>query len=202
MVTNSSAGTSATLLGRLRRDPADQAAWAQFVKRYSPQIYGWCRRWNLQPADAEEVTQNVLVKLVEKLAGFRYDPSRSFRGWLKTLTHHAWVDYLESLKTRGRGGDDSQVMALLRSIEARDDLVRRLESEFDHELLEEAMARVRKRVEPQTWEAFRLTSVEGLSGGEAAARIPMKEAMIYVARGRVLKLLRQEIQALEGQEDG
>jgi RNA polymerase sigma-70 factor (ECF subfamily) len=200
MATNSSAGTSATLLGRLRRDPADQVAWCQFVKRYSPQIYGWCRRWNLQLADAEEVTQNVLVKLVEKLAGFHYDPSRSFRAWLKTLTHHAWVDYLEGLKTRGRGGDDSQVMTLLRSIEARDDLVRRLESEFDHELLEEAMARVRKRVEPQTWEAFRLTSGEGLSGGAAAARIPMKEAMVYVARGRVLKLLRQEIQTLEGQE--
>jgi RNA polymerase sigma-70 factor (ECF subfamily) len=199
MAPHSGSRTSPTLLGRLRQDPSDQAAWGQFVTRYTPHIYGWCRRWNLQPADAEEVTQNVLLKLVEKLGGFSYDPSRSFRAWLKTLTHHAWIDYVEGLKARARGGDDSQVIAVLEQIEARDDLVRRLEAEFDQELLEAAMARVRGRVEPQTWEAFRLTSIEGLSGGEAARRIPMKEPMVYVARGRVLKLLRQEVKKLDGE---
>jgi RNA polymerase sigma-70 factor (ECF subfamily) len=75
--------------------------------------------------------------------------------------------------------------------------VQRLQTEFDQELLEEAMTRVRQRVEPQTWEAFRLMSMEGLSGAEAARRIPMKEPMVFVARGRVLKLLRQEVQKLE-----
>jgi RNA polymerase sigma-70 factor (ECF subfamily) len=192
------ARTNPTLLDRLRRDPANQAAWGEFVERYTPRIYSWCRRWDLQSADAEEVTQNVLLKLVGKMATFSYDPSRSFRGWLKTLTHHAWIDYLESVKSRGSGGDGSRVMAVLESARARDDLVKRLEEEFDHELLEEAMARVQGRVEPQTWEAFRLTSVEGLSGAEAAARIPMKEAMVFIARGRVLKLLRQEIRDLGG----
>jgi RNA polymerase sigma-70 factor (ECF subfamily) len=195
------ARTNPTLLDRLRRDPANQAAWSEFLQRYAPRIYAWCRRWDLQPADAEEVTQNVLLKLVGKLATFSYDPSRSFRGWLKTLTHHAWVDYLDSVKGRAAGGNGSQAMAVLQSIEARDDLVKRLEEEFDHELLAEAMARVRERVEPQTWEAFRLTSLEGLSGAEAAARIPMKEAMVFIARGRVLKMLRQEIRALEGSQE-
>jgi RNA polymerase sigma factor (sigma-70 family) len=194
--------TSPTLLGRLRLGPQNHAAWDEFVKRYTPKIYGWCRRWNLQPADAEEVTQNVLLKLVDRLARFDYDPSRSFRGWLKTLTRHAWSDYVESVKARGVGGDDSGAMLLLESVEARDDLVQRLEEEFDHELLDEAMARVRERVELKTWEAFRLTSIEGLSGSEAAARIPaMSVAMVFVARGRVLKLLRQEVQKLEGQPD-
>ncbi len=191
-------GTSPTLLGRLRQDPANHAAWAEFLKRYVPRIYAWCRHWNLQPADAEEVTQNVLMKLVTKLATFAYDPSRSFRAWLKTLTRHAWVDYLESLKAQGVGGDGSELLQRLESIAARDDLVKRLEEEFDHEILEEAMARVRQRVEPQTWEAFRLMSLEGLSGSEAAARIPMKESMVFVARGRVLKLLREEVEKLSG----
>jgi RNA polymerase sigma factor (sigma-70 family) len=198
MPSDSSSGTSATLLGRLRLDPGDQVAWGQFVKRYAPLIHGWCCRWNLQPADAEEVTQNVLLKLLGKMGGFEYDPSRSFRAWLKTLTHNAWVDYLDSIKARCRGGDDSQVLGLLENLHARDDLVQRLQEEFDHELLEEAMTRVRQRVEPQTWEAFRLMSIEGLSGAEAAARIPMKEAMVYVARGRVLRLLRDEVRALGG----
>jgi len=182
--------TRATLLGRLfRSGSADEDAWREFVNHYGRQIYKWCRHWRLQDADAEEVTQNVLLKLVTRLATFAYDPSRSFRAWLKTLTHNAWVDYLESLKTQGAGGDGSVVMHQLQSVEARDDLVQRLQEEFDHEIMEEAMARVRERVEPQTWEAFRLLSVEGLSGSEAAARIPMKEAMVFIARGRVLKLL-------------
>jgi RNA polymerase sigma-70 factor (ECF subfamily) len=200
MESSSSGGTSPTLLGQLRLNPSDQAAWGRFVRRYAPLIQGWCRRWNLQAADAEEVTQNVLVKLVEKLGSFHYDPSRSFRAWLKTLTHNAWVDYLEGVKSRARGGDDSQIVGLLENLKARDDLVARLQAEFDHELLEEAMTRVRGRVEPQTWEAFRLMSVEGLSAAEAAGRIPMKEAMVYVARGRVLRLLREEVRALGGED--
>ena len=52
-------------------------------------------------------------------------------------------------------------------IEARDDLVRRLDGEFDMELLEEAGRRVRAAVAPRTWEAYRLTAVEGLSGAGA-----------------------------------
>jgi RNA polymerase sigma-70 factor (ECF subfamily) len=191
--------TSPTLLDCLRRDPTNQAAWEEFLKRYGPRIYAWCRRWNLQPADAEEVTQNVLLKLVAKMGSFTYDPSRSFRSWLKTLAHNAWVDYLQSVKNRGVGGNDSQAIQRLESIAARDDLVQRLEAEFDQELLDEAMTRVRGRVEPQTWEAFRLTSMEGLSGAQAAERIPMKEAMVFIARGRVLKLLREEVQKLEQQ---
>jgi RNA polymerase sigma-70 factor (ECF subfamily) len=194
-------GTSPTLLGQLRQDPGNQTAWSELVKRYTPRIHAWCRHWGLQLADAEEVTQNVLVKLVTKLVTFAYDPSRSFRAWLKTLTRHAWVDYLESLKAQGVGGDSSAVLQRLESIAARDDLVKRLEEEFDHEVLEEAMARVRQRVEPQTWEAFRLMSLEGLSGNEAATRIPMKESMVFVARGRVLKLLREEVQKLSGSAD-
>ena len=136
MEPTSFSGTSPTLLGQLRQDPSNHAAWAEFLKRYSPRIYAWCRHWNLQPADAEEVTQNVLLKLVTKLATFAYDPSRSFRAWLKTLTRHAWVDYLDSLKAQGVGGDGSEILQRLESIAARDDLVKRLEEEFDHEILE------------------------------------------------------------------
>ena len=44
-------------------------------------------------------------------------------------------------------------------------------------------------------------SLEGLSGSEAAARIPMKESMVFVARGRVLKLLREEVEKLSGSAD-
>jgi hypothetical protein len=77
--------TSVTLLGRLRRDPKDQAAWNDFVARYGPRILQWCRGWNLQESDSQDVAQEVLLKLNGLMARFVYDPSGSFRGWLKTL---------------------------------------------------------------------------------------------------------------------
>jgi RNA polymerase sigma-70 factor (ECF subfamily) len=187
-----------SLLGRLRRDPTNQACWDAFVEHYGAKIYDWCRRWNLQEADAQDVTQNVLLKLAEKMHDFEYDPSRSFRAWLKTLTHHAWVDYQEARRRGGLGSGDSQVGLMLDSVEAREDLLQRLGEEFDRELLDEAMARVKLRVAPQTWQAFQLTAIDGLSGAEAAERIPMAVAQVFVAKRRVQKGIQVELARLEG----
>jgi RNA polymerase sigma-70 factor (ECF subfamily) len=80
MVDASLPTTSVSLLCQLRLDPSNQAGWDQFVVRYGRHIYRWCRQWNLQDADAEDMTQDILVKLMQKLQAFAYDPSRSFRG--------------------------------------------------------------------------------------------------------------------------
>jgi RNA polymerase sigma-70 factor (ECF subfamily) len=194
----SPSGTSPTLLGRLQSDPTDQAAWSTFVDRYGPQIYGWCRQRQLQESDARDVTQNVLLRLAEKLRAFRYDPARSFRAWLKTLTYHAWSDFLASRRRPGAGSGDSAVWEVLHSVEARDDLCARLEEEFDRELLDEAMARVRLRLAPAKWEVFRLMAIEGLSGAEAAAKVGMKVSTAFVVRSKVQKLLQAQVRELEG----
>src|SRR5262245_49459029 len=130
--------TSISLLARLRTAPTDQGAWRDFVHRYAGQIYGWCRHWNLQEADAEDVTQAVLLKLADKMQTFSYDSTRSFRGWLRTLAHHAWRDFVDGRPRGGVGSGDSNVLGLLNTVEARDELVKQLETEFDRELLEEA----------------------------------------------------------------
>jgi RNA polymerase sigma-70 factor (ECF subfamily) len=187
--------TSAILLARLRQVPVDQAAWLQFTERYGRKIYAWCRRWNLPAADAEDVTQNVLLKLTEKMQTFEYDPARSFRAWLKTVTRNAWSDYWAGRKAVAAGG--SQVLEMLQTVEAREDLVQRLEDEFDRELLEEAKARVRVRVTPRTWDAFERTALQGQSGAEAAQALGMKVATVFVARSKVQKMLQEELQKLE-----
>jgi RNA polymerase sigma factor (sigma-70 family) len=198
MGSTADSGTRITLLGRLRRDPTNQAAWNEFVDQYGPKILGWCQKWNLQEADAQDVTQNVLLKLAERLREFRYDPSKSFRAWLKTVTHHACSDFMQARQKPGLGSGDSAVGRLLLSAEAREDLVQYLEKEFDREILEEAMLHVRLRVAPQTWQAFCLTALDGLSGVEAAARIPMQVAQVYVAKRRVQRMLQEEVAKLEG----
>src|SRR5436305_6706393 len=89
------AETRLSLLVRLTRaGPADERAWREFVDYYAPVIYRWCTRRGLQETDAQDVTQQVLVKLAAKLPAFTYDPDRSFRGWLRTLTQHALADFL------------------------------------------------------------------------------------------------------------
>jgi len=60
------------------------------------------------------------------------------------------------------------------------------------------MTQVRLRVAPQTWQAFWLTAWEGLSGAEAAQRIPMQVAQVYVAKRRVQRMLQEEVARLEG----
>jgi RNA polymerase sigma factor (sigma-70 family) len=189
--------TPPTLLGRMRQTPVDQAAWGEFVERYGRKIFGWCRHWKLQESDAQDVTQAVLLRLAEKMRTFAYDPGRSFRGWLRTLTHHACSDFLEARRRPGQGSGDSKVLEQLQSVEAREDLVKQLEGEWDRELLEEAMARVRLRVETRTWEAFRLLALEGCTGADAAAKLGMKVATVFVARSKVHKMIQKEIRKLD-----
>jgi RNA polymerase sigma-70 factor (ECF subfamily) len=189
--------TRPTLLTLLRQDPSDQAAWEEFVERYGRHIYRWCRQWKLQDADAEDVTQDILVKLSRKLRDFAYDPSRSFRGWLKTLAHHAWRDFVDNPRRARAAAGDAQVRELLQTLEAREDLAQKLAEAFDHDLLEAAKVRVRLRVAPHTWEAFRLVALEGLPAAEVAATVRMQVAMVYVAKSKVQKMLQEEIQKLE-----
>jgi RNA polymerase sigma-70 factor (ECF subfamily) len=182
------------LLGRLQQEPTNQEAWGRFVQRYGARIFGWCRQWGLQPADAEDVTQNVLAKLVVRLRTFEYDPTRSFRAWLKTLTHHAWRDFLDSRPSPALGGGGGA----LETAAAGADLARQLQEVFDMELLEAAMARVQRRVAPHTWAAFRLTALEGLSGAKAATQLGIKVASVFAARKNVQHMLQEEVRRLEG----
>jgi RNA polymerase sigma-70 factor (ECF subfamily) len=188
------------LLGRLRQAPSDQAAWSVFVARYGPRIYGWFREWKLQEADAQDMTQSVLLRLVEKMRVFEYEPGRSFRGWLRTLTHHAWSDFLAARKSAAVASGDSAIVEWLQTVEAREDLVARLEEEFDQELLDEAMARVRLRVAPAKWDAFRLMALEGLSGAEVARQLGLKVATAFVIRSKVQRMIQNEVRKLEGVE--
>src|SRR5262249_22306116 len=139
----------------------------------------------------------VLLRLLLYLRSFRYNPEESFRGWLHAVTHNAWKDLCDLRARAVPGSGDSAVQSELESLQAREDLVHKLEEAFDLELLEEASARVRLRVKRERWEAYTLLDIEQLSGAEAAARLGMQVAAVYVACSAVRKMLREEIQRLE-----
>ena len=109
----------------------------------------------------------VLLKLVRHLPDFAYDPSRSFRGWLRTLTAHSWSDFIRgsgprrprggrsrsspTCSIRCRRGSTSSVTWRRPTIRSCSNWRRRKSAE---------------RVEPHTWEAFRLTAIEGVAAAE------------------------------------
>src|SRR5262245_24982543 len=96
-----------TALPNVLRDPTSPAAWRDFVDRYAPLVYRWCRGRGLQNADAEDVTAEVLHKLSagRKLAAF--DPSKgSFGAWLRRVTCNALCDYVTGKVRAGFGAGD------------------------------------------------------------------------------------------------
>ena len=54
------------------------------------------------------------------------------------------------------------------------------------------------RVEPQTWEAFRLITSEGRSGEEVATQLGLNVMAVFKAKSRVLGFLREEVKRLNG----
>jgi RNA polymerase sigma-70 factor (ECF subfamily) len=195
MATKPQNDTSLTLLERVQKFPADPEAWDEFVRRYHPMIRTWCLKWGLQASDADDVAQDVVVKLLAAMRTFQYDPARSFHAWLKTVTQHTLSQF-----TAGRRREPGQLspeILITELVEARVELEQGLENLFDLDLFTIAMRRIQKRVKPVTWDAFHLTAREGLTGKDAARRLRIPVAHVFVARNRVQKLLQEEVRIMK-----
>ncbi|MCA9063794.1 MAG: sigma-70 family RNA polymerase sigma factor [Planctomycetaceae bacterium] len=194
---NETSITSVSLLHRIRCDASDPHAWDEFVNRYGRRIFEWCLNRRLQPADAEDVTQNVLLKLANRLGSFEYDPQMTFRGWLRRTTENAVIDFFRERKSRGE--DLKQCITLLDDAAARADLTEQLESAFDLELFEEAKCRVRRRVDSRRWLAWEMIAVRNESGEHVAAELSMKLPSVYSSRYQIQKLIAEEVRQMESE---
>jgi RNA polymerase sigma factor (sigma-70 family) len=67
-----------------RAAEGDEQAWDALVERYAPLIWSICRRYRLDSADAEDVGQQVWLRLVDQLGSFR-DPA-ALPGWVAATT--------------------------------------------------------------------------------------------------------------------
>jgi RNA polymerase sigma-70 factor (ECF subfamily) len=188
--------TSVLLLARLGSID-DPEAWSRFVVLYGPHVIRWCRNYGLQEADAQDVAQDVLLRLSKQLSRFQYDPSKSFRGWLRTVVHSAWISWVKRQRPWEQGSGMSEALRPLQEIPARDDLLARIEAQYDRELFEIAVARVRDRVEPRTWEMFRLLAFDGEKGEEVADRLGLAPNTPFAARNKVQRLIREEVEKLD-----
>src|SRR5688572_1220447 len=141
--------TSESLLIRLR-DAQDARSWELFVELYTPLVYRYCRRRGLQESDSQDATQEVLVRFSRAIRNFEYDPSKGrFRSWLGKMTHHI-ISLQQSKNARpdrapGQGADEP----LLFTDQGGEDPV--WVDEFDRQILQAALARIRNEFDDLTW---------------------------------------------------
>jgi len=182
--------TSGSLLEQLRH-PGEEAAWARFVKLYTPLIYTWGRRMGVPRQEALDLVQDVLTVLVQKLPNFSYDPDKSFRGWLRTVT----LNKLREQMRRRPGAVNASDSFL-------DDLARNSgsdtfeEKEYRRHLVRRALHLMQTDFEPTTWKACWEHIVSGRSAAEVGRELGITEGAVYVAKYRVLRRLRENLKGL------
>lgn len=176
-----------------------------FVDRYGPKIFYWARRHFAQESDAADVSQEVLCKLMSAMRRSQYDAARgSFRGWLKTVTANTLYDCRKRWEAQFRGSGDTQVLNKLTQIQdekSQCELSTAIESQYRYEIMHRAETQVRNRVRVQMWLVYEMTTKDGMSAPETAERLQMNVPQVYVAKSRVLKMLRAEVGKLERSAD-
>jgi RNA polymerase sigma-70 factor (ECF subfamily) len=181
--------TSFSLLDRLRR-PQPDGAWETFVQLYTPLLFVWARQLHRSDADAADLVQEVFAVLVRRLPEFEYDPRRSFRAWLKTVAVNKYRELARRAAPATQAPDgllDEQPASADEGFWERD---------YRAHLTQRALDVMRTEFQPATWQAFWALVVEEHAGAEVAAALGLSINAVYVARSRVLRRLRQELEGL------
>jgi RNA polymerase sigma-70 factor, ECF subfamily len=187
--------TSSNLLVLIKSK--DQEAWRRFVHLYGPLVYGWCRRFGLQEADAADVGQDVFRKVAESIEGFHHDrKGDSFRGWLRSITRSRVFDFLRqrAREAHGVGGSDAQ-SRLLEFPCSEDESGSSVEDD-KLTLVRRAVELVLESCKEETRQAFLRIVVAGHDPADVAAELGMTANAVYVAKSRILRRLREEFSQL------
>ncbi|HQU47406.1 MAG TPA: sigma-70 family RNA polymerase sigma factor [Pirellulales bacterium] len=193
--------TRASLLVQLR-DGSNHRAWQEFLDLYGPMVYSFARSRGLQDADAADLMQEVMRSVMNAIGRFDYDRQQgTFRGWLFTITRNKVFNFLSARRIRPQASGDTATNRLLDNQAAPNDDTDQWELEYQRRLAARAMDRVKGEFQEKTWQAFWLTAVDGVAAGEAAKQVGISPGAVYVAKSRVLARLKEEVEAIERQEE-
>lgn len=198
--TDSFLPTRQSLLSRLR-DCDDQAGWREFFETYWRLIYNVARKSGLAEAEAQDVVQTTFIYLTRKMPKFRYDRAQgSFKSWLRVVTRSRIAVWRRGEKTQPPPGEDWADDRERRLEEvpdpAGDSLDEIWQREWEENLLNTAVRRVRAKVSARQLLIFRLATQESLPLTQVARKLDINLAQVYLARHRVAKLLKAEVATL------
>jgi RNA polymerase sigma-70 factor (ECF subfamily) len=168
----------------------DSAAWQQLVLTQHRRVYGICYRFTGSPTDAEDLTQDVFLKVYRNLQGF--DPEKgAFTTWLTTLTRNLLVDHCrrtrqdratDSLDEPARGDESEGPTMADRLADTRPGQMHRVAQMEMRSRIQHAL----KQLSPELREAVILRDLQDMDYKEIAAVLHVPEGTVKsrISRGR------------------
>jgi RNA polymerase sigma-70 factor (ECF subfamily) len=195
--------TRGSLLERMR-NWQDRDSWQDFFDTYWKLIYSTARKTGLSDAEAQDVVQKTLISVSRRFPSFRYDAAGSFRAWLRRLTKWRVLDQIrERLPAGPRYPDnldaDERTSELIENMPDPASLVPNQiwERDWQKNLAEVALARVRPRVEPLTYQLYDFYVTKDWPAKKVAERFGVVVARVHLAKCRLTAMLKQEVARLE-----
>jgi len=194
--------TRRSLISRLR-DWNDQASWQEFFDTYWKLVYSVAIKAGLSDQEAEDVVQETVLSVAKKMDAFKYDPSVcSFKGWLLHVTRLRIKDQLRKrLPAAGpaRGARTRSGTATVERIPypAGDVMESVWNEEWEKNLVDVALSRMKPRVRPEHYQMFYMNVVQRLGVRQVADMLGVSTGQVYLVKHRLGSLLKQEIKRLE-----
>ncbi len=173
--------TSLGMVAGLRADRAP--AWERFVNLYATLLDHWFRRDCAPESEWPDLRQEVFLAVALALPDYRHEPGTgAFRGWLRVIARRKWID-------RVRVKFPTPDTPLLADIPAPAPEEASAEQQV---LFRRALDLVKTDFGADAWQAFWRVAVEGEIPADVAAALRMTLNAVYLAKGRVLRRLREE----------
>ena len=172
--------TRPSLLLRIR-DRSDTGAWRTFDTIYRPMLYRFARARCLNAADAEDITQQCLATILDRIKEFSYDPQKGrFKGWLRTLVNNRVRNLLRDRhEQQGRAAD----------FQAAQQREPEPESAFDRIWAEEhlwhCLRELRGEVAEKTYLAFQRYVIEEQPLEEVCRELGLAPNNVYTIKWRL-----------------
>jgi RNA polymerase sigma factor (sigma-70 family) len=194
--------TRRSLIERLR-DLDDQASWREFFDMYWKLLYGAAIRAGLSDQEAEDVVQETVIGVARKMETFRYEPADcSFKGWLMHVTRCRIADQFrrrrpQNVPLAAPHAETNTEPSLNVHDPSADVLEDIWDEEWQKNLVDVAIERVRGRANPEHYQIFHLHAVKGLGVRDVAKLTGASLAKVYVSYHRIAKLVKAEVRRLE-----
>ncbi len=205
--------TRHSLLIRLK-DWDDQTSWQDFFDTYWRLIYNVAAKAGLSDTEAQEVVQETVIVVAKNISEFKADPARgSFSAWLMHTTRWRIADQFRNrvrqasfLTEAGKAGETP----VLRSNDTGlTDAINRVpdpagvqweavwNEEWKKNLVTAALEQVKLQVSPKQYQMFDLHVLQNLPVRDTARTMQVSAASVYMARHRISRLLKKEVQKLK-----
>ena len=195
--------TQSSLVERLKHW-SDNQSWQDFYRLYSRLIYTAASHAGLSDAESQEVVQETLISVANKIGAFSYDPGRgSFKTWLLIVTRWRILKQFNKRELERQHAAKSVAILVNQpfpqhlSTPADGSLEEVWEEEWRRSLYDEAVAQVKRKVSPSQFQLFDLGVTQEWSAKEIARKFGINITKVYMAKHRVSRLIEKEVRRLE-----